>query len=38
VFGKTGVPCDALHEVRCIDRRLSVWHDPERPLLEPAAA
>ncbi|MGE5228615.1 MAG: hypothetical protein ACM3MJ_02735 [Deltaproteobacteria bacterium] len=38
VFGKTGVPCDALHEVRYFDRRLSVWHDPERPLLEPAVA
>ena len=31
VFGKTGVPYDALHEVRYFDRRLSVWHDPERP-------
>ena len=38
VFGKTGVPFDALHEVRYFDRRLSVWHDPERPILEPAVA
>jgi len=38
VFGKTGVPYCALHEVRCCDRRSSVWHDPERPILEPAVA
>ena len=32
VVGGTGVPCAALHEVRCCDHRLSICHDPERPV------
>ena len=32
VLGKTGVPYEGLYEVVHFDRRLSIWHDPERPI------